>query len=285
MKRLGVLGWPVGHSRSPAMHRAALAELGLSDWSYDLLPVTPELFDDTVRGLEQQGFVGANVTIPHKQAALALADTATDEATAIGAANTLTFRSGKIEAANTDAPGFLAAIGDNVPATAMVLGAGGSARAVVFALRQAGVTVWIHNRTKERAQELGDAVDHPVEAEMLVNCTSLGLGDPSSDFKALGLSVDALARYTTVVDLVYRQGDDTELVTHARRAGCSVVTGLEILVHQGALSFEIWTGQQAPIEAMRAGASVANSNPDDDPRLNPTPPRDSAASNESGPVS
>ena len=118
MKRLGVLGWPVSHSRSPQMHNAALAQLGLKEWHYQRLPVPPEVFDETVRGLPAAGFVGANVTIPHKEAALALADEATDAARAIGAANTLSFAAdGAIAAANTDAPGFLAdACRDRPPA-------------------------------------------------------------------------------------------------------------------------------------------------------------------------
>lgn len=245
------------------MHRAALAELGLSDWSYQLLPVTPELFDETVRGLPGQGFVGANVTIPHKQAALALSDEATQEARAIGAANTLSFVDGKIVAANTDAPGFMAAIEGHASGTAMVLGAGGSARAVVYALERAGTSVSIWNRTRSRAQELGTAVDTPVAADLLINCTSLGLGNPSSDITAFPVSVDVLAEYATVVDLVYRQDGETELVANARRLGCSVVDGLEILVRQGALSFEIWTGRQAPIDVMRIGAGNARSHPHD----------------------
>jgi shikimate dehydrogenase len=143
MKRLGVLGWPVSHSRSPRMHNAALARLGLKEWHYQRLPVPPEVFEETVRGLPAAGFVGANVTIPHKEAALALAGEATDAARAIGAANTLSFAAdGTIAAANTDAPGFLAALAgiDQSPAgqTALVLGAGGSARAVAYGLREAG---------------------------------------------------------------------------------------------------------------------------------------------------
>src|SRR3954452_7934719 len=112
MRRLGVLGWPVAHSRSPAMQNAALRALGLDDWHYQRLPVPPDLFDETVRALPAAGFVGANVTVPHKEAALALATDATGAARAIGAANTLTFdaQSGAIHAANTDAPGFLAAL-------------------------------------------------------------------------------------------------------------------------------------------------------------------------------
>ncbi len=110
MTRLGVLGWPVAHSRSPVMHNAALAALGLRDWHYQRLPVPPELFAETTRALEVAGFLGANVTIPHKEAALALADEPSDTAGAIGAANTLTFKDGTIVAENTDAPGLIEAM-------------------------------------------------------------------------------------------------------------------------------------------------------------------------------
>src|SRR4051812_20056776 len=148
--RLGVLGWPVAHSRSPAM----FAALGVP---YQRLPVPPELFAETVRALGAAGFTGANVTIPHKEAALAVADTASERARAIGAANTLSFGvDGSIAAENTDAPGFLAALPDP-PAgrTAAVMGAGGSARAVVWALREAGAAeVRIWNRTPEKARKL-----------------------------------------------------------------------------------------------------------------------------------
>jgi shikimate dehydrogenase len=267
MKRLGVLGWPVGHSRSPAMHNAALAELGLKDWYYQRLPAPPEVFAETVRGLPASGFVGANVTIPHKEAALALADTATDAARAIGAANTLSFGAGgAIAASNTDAPGFLAALraAGTEPAglTALVLGAGGSARAIAYALREAGaarVVVW--NRTPDRARSLAadlgvEAADRPIGAELLVNCTSVGLAD--GEFKDLPLDADALGTYATVADLVYRAGG-TGLVAQAQRRGCTVVDGLEVLVRQGAMSFEAWTGREAPIDVMRAAAArVAN---------------------------
>jgi shikimate dehydrogenase len=272
MKRLGVLGWPVAHSRSPRMHNAALAQLGLKDWHYQRLPVPPEVFEETVRGLPAAGFVGANVTIPHKEAALALAGTATDAARAIGAANTLAFdaATGAIHASNTDAPGFLAALGsvDVAPAglSALVLGAGGSARAVAYALREAGaarVAVW--NRTPERAQKIAsdlgvEAAFRPHPADLLVNCTSVGLAD--GEFKDLPLDADALGTYATVADLVYRAGG-TGLVAQARRRGCAVVDGLEVLVRQGALSFEAWTGLQAPVDAMRDSARGANPDAND----------------------
>jgi shikimate dehydrogenase len=263
VKRLGVLGWPVGHSRSPAMHNAALAELGLKDWHYQRLPAPPEVFAETVRGLPGAGFVGANVTIPHKEAALALADTATDAARAIGAANTLSFGAdGAIAASNTDAPGFLAALrgagADPAGATALVLGAGGSARGVAYALREAGaarVVVW--NRTPDRARALAsdlgvEAADRPMPADLLVNCTSVGLADGA--FKDLPLDADALGTYATVADLVYRAGG-TGLVAQARRSGCTVVDGLEVLVRQGAMSLQAWTGLEAPIDVMRAAAA------------------------------
>jgi shikimate dehydrogenase len=135
-RRLGVLGWPVAHSRSPAIQNAALKAAGLQDWRYQLLPVPPELFAETVPALPGAGFAGANATIPHKRAALALATGATPRARAIGAANTLTFApDGAITADNTDAPALIAALPFAVPGrTAMVLGAGGSARAAVWAL-------------------------------------------------------------------------------------------------------------------------------------------------------
>lgn len=263
MSRLGVLGWPVAHSRSPAMHNAALAELGLSDWRYQLLPVPPELFQETVRGLGPAGFVGANVTIPHKQAALELADEASRAAGEIGAANTLSFsRDGTIAAENTDAPGLIEALGlDPRGMRAQVLGAGGSARAAVWALLDAGaaeVSVW--NRTAARARELAiglgaSFVEAPRSAEILVNCTSVGLdversASPDRQLNQLGMTGDQIGEYSHVIDLVYRSGS-TALLAAAAERGARTVDGLEILLAQGALSLELWTGRRAPREAMR----------------------------------
>jgi shikimate dehydrogenase len=289
MRRLGVLGWPVAHSRSPAMHNAALREFGLSEWSYQRLPVPPELFEETVRALPGAGFAGANVTIPHKEAALALADTASQAAREIGAANTLSFdATGGIAVENTDAPGLIAAMGraGRSPRglTAMVLGAGGSARAVVWALREAGareVSVW--NRTPDRAAQLGRSlgvrtVALPERADILINCTSVGLigmvegpsspasgrlrhplvrpaSDVESDLNLLGLTHDLIGESSYVIDLVYTEGE-TPLLAAARERGVPTLDGLEILVAQGALSLELWTGRPAPIEVMRrAGRS------------------------------
>jgi shikimate dehydrogenase len=271
MRRLGVIGWPVAHSRSPAMFEAAFREHGMEQqWSYQKLPVPPELFDRTVRALSGSGFLGANVTIPHKSAALALADSPSRAAETIGAANTLTFRDdGSIAAENTDAPGLISALGCSPEGMrALVLGAGGSARAVVWALSEAGADVCVWNRTPTRAMELAAAlgvraVDRAVPADLLVNCTSVGLdsgarrplaSEPSA-LNQLPLGADQVGEYSYVVDLVYRNGD-TPLIAAARSAGAHVVDGLDVLVAQGALSFELWTGRPAPREAMRRGARM-----------------------------
>ncbi len=267
-RRLGVLGWPVAHSRSPAMHNAALAALGMDGWRYQRLPVSPQRFDETVRALGQAGFLGANVTIPHKHAALALAEEASEAARAIGAANTLTFATdGSIAAENTDAPGLLQALAISPRGlSALVLGAGGSARAAAWALREAGaseVSVW--NRTPERAEVLARelevrAVRHAVPADLLLNCTSVGLESSSEDLQRLaigrqklnllGFTFDQVGEYSYVIDLVYRSGP-TPLLAAARAHGSRTLDGLEVLLAQGALSFKLWTGVEPPLEVMR----------------------------------
>ena len=246
------------------MHRAAYEALGLRDHSYQLLPVPPEAFEDTARALHGSGFTGANVTIPHKEAALAIADTASDAARAIGAANTLTYADdGAIHADNTDAPGLIHAIGrDLAGADVVVLGAGGSARAAAYALRRAGSTrITVVNRTPARARQLADdlgvtaADEMPSRADVLVNTTSVGLDDSSSTFDDLPLDADGLGGFGVVVDLVYRPGG-TELLAEAARQGCEVVDGLQMLAAQGALSFELWTGLPAPHDVMRRALSA-----------------------------
>ncbi len=234
------------------MMNAAFAELGL-DWRYLHLPVPPELFAETVRALPGSGYRGANVTIPHKLAAHELADELTEAAAAIGAVNTLGFERGRITGDNTDAGGLIDALGGERPASALVLGAGGAARAAVWALREAGAEVTVWNRTPERARALADefgvaAAERPAAMELLVNATSIGL--------ARGDSVDALplVEAGTVVDLVYGT-EPTELVRWAERRGARVIDGLEILVRQGARSLERWTGQSAPVDAMRRAVS------------------------------
>lgn len=269
MKRLAVLGHPVAHSRSPAMHNAALAELDLAGaWSYEAIDLAPEELERRVRAMPDEGFVGANVTVPHKEAALGLADEPSRTALVIGAANTLSFEGGEVRADNTDAPGLLAAL-RALPASpagvrALVLGAGGAARAAIWALTQGGAVVDVWNRTFARAEgvyeelsgymELGGAPAESPRHEdygIVVNTTSVGLHG-ENPFEHLPLKRDGFAGQV-VVDLVY--GDrPTGLLEVAEAAGATTVDGIEVLVRQGALSLELWTGLPAPLDIMRIAA-------------------------------
>jgi shikimate dehydrogenase len=261
MIRLAVLGHPVGHSRSPAMQNAALAGLGLAaEWSYEAIDLSPEEFAPRVRAMADEGFAGANVTVPHKAVALALAGEASETAREIGAANTLSFADGEIRADNTDAPGLLAALPASPRgARALVLGAGGAARAVVWALDREGAEVGVWNRTAQRSQRLceelgGRTVEDPEQGEygLIVNTTTVGMRaeDP---FAELPLREDGFAPGQTVVDMVYGDGP-TRLLAAAAASGATAVDGIEVLVRQGALSLHIWTGREPPLEAMRAAA-------------------------------
>jgi shikimate dehydrogenase len=283
--RLAVLGFPVAHSRSPAMQNAALAALGLDDWSYEAIEVAPGDFAAQVGEMAAAGFAGANVTIPHKEAALALAAVPSEAARQIGAANTLTFgpgpggagipegdkrqrgvvlgpdAEGGIVADNTDAGGLLAALGTTpLDARALVLGAGGAARAAVWALVGEGARVEVWNRTATRAEGLcaelgGKPVIGPDQTayDLIVNTTAVGLGgeDP---FEQLPLDAAGFVPGQLVVDMVYGEGP-RPLLGAAELAGATVIDGLEILVRQGALSLEIWTGREAPLDVMRAAVA------------------------------
>jgi shikimate dehydrogenase len=249
------------------MHRAAFAELGLEGWSYQLLPVPPELFAETVKALPDAGFVGANVTVPHKRAALAIADSAGEEALQIGAANTLSFTAdGQVHAENTDAPGLIAALPlDPRGLSAVVLGAGGTARSAVWALREAGASVAVWNRTPARARALAAdlrvrAIGSVESADLLLNCTTVGLDDGSSELddplQSLGLDTDLISTYGCVVDYVYGRRE-TELLRTARELSVRSVDGYAILCEQGALSFELWTARPAPRAVMARAAAGA----------------------------
>jgi shikimate dehydrogenase len=284
---LAVIGHPVAHSRSPDMQTAALTELGLAgEWTYGALDLAPEDFEAGVAELAAAGeYAGVNVTVPHKEAALAMADEASDGARVIGAVNTLSFRGGRIAADNTDAGGLLRSLPTSLAAAnhpegadaraarrALVLGAGGAARAAIWALAQGGegsadeegeptavppfeVDVW--NRTAERAEavagELGAravAEPDPADYDLIVNTTAVGLGgeDP---FEHLPLAADSFGAAQVVVDMVYGE-EASALLAAAEKAGATTVDGLEMLVQQGALSLRIWTGEEPSLEAMRA---------------------------------
>lgn len=260
MPRLAVLGHPVSHSRSPAMQNAALGALELDDWSYRAIDAAPEAFEMTVRELAEVGYAGVNVTVPHKEAALALADEASEASEEIGAANTLVFDGKKIEAHNTDADGLLASLPEPPrDHRVLVLGAGGAARAALWALLWEGAEVDVWNRTHERAEAICEALGgNPTEEpdqgsyRLIVNTSAAGLHgeDP---FDHLPLREDRFTRDQTVVDMVYGERR-SPLLAAAEGAGAATVDGLEVLVQQGARSLEIWTGCEPDLDVMRRAA-------------------------------
>jgi len=255
-----VIGDPIAHSRSPALHGHWLRRYGLPG-HYVPLPITPDDFARLLPLLPRMGFVGANVTIPHKQAALALADVVTPLALRIGAANTLTFTPRGIEADNTDAYGFshniLGALPQWAPRTVAVIGAGGASRAVLAALKDLGAAeIRLTNRTADRAQQLADhfgpgVVPVPWEnrsdmlegCDTLINTTSLGMVNSP----ALSLDLGALPRDAIVNDLVYAPLE-TDLLAAARPRGNTCVDGLGMLLHQAAPGFHRWFGTNPQVD-------------------------------------
>ncbi|MBR0694139.1 shikimate dehydrogenase [Bradyrhizobium lablabi] len=251
-----LIGWPAAHSRSPLIHHYWLRTLGI-EGGYVIEAVPPGDFRDFVLRLSLRGFVGANVTIPHKERALALS-TPDDRARAIGAANTLWFEDGELRSTNTDVEGFINNLDASAPGwdkvtDAMVLGAGGSARAVVFGLIERGIArIHLVNRTLDRARTLADqfgprvhpaaweAVDELLpNAGLLVNTTSLGMhGQP-----ALSLDVGLLPAESVVADLVYVPLV-TPLLAAAQARGLKTSDGLGMLLHQAVRGFELWFGQR-----------------------------------------
>lgn len=248
------------------MHEAAYRQLNI-DAVYQRLPIPPELFAETVRALPGSGFAGINVTIPHKHAAAEIADHISPAVQAIGAANTLTFRAGAIHAENTDAPGLIAALGSELNSRrALVLGAGGTARAAVWALIGAGATVDIHNRTSERAAKLADEfgaqavfeVSGGAGHDLIVNTTAVGMDADTTEqaaLAALGLDLSRIDQTTQVVDFVYRPGG-SPLANASRSAGLATIEGGELLARQGALSFELWFDRPAPLDEMRRAIAI-----------------------------
>ncbi|NIZ09622.1 shikimate dehydrogenase [Pseudooceanicola sp. HF7] len=268
----GVIGCPIGHSRSPQVHGYWLKELGLPG-HYIPMEVRPEDLEEALRTLPKLGFAGINVTLPHKEAVLELASHVTDRASLIGAANTLIFREdGSFHADNTDGYGFIENLRQNAPGweaaagPAAVLGAGGAARAVVVALLDAGVPeVQIANRTKLRAERLQQDFGNRVkvvewvhagrmvtEAATVVNTTSLGmLGKPD-----LKVNLDGLRPEQVVTDIVYNPLT-TPLLRAAGEAGCTVVDGLGMLLHQAVPGFERWFGAKPEVTPGLRAAALA----------------------------
>lgn len=282
---VGLMGWPVGHSVSPRMHNAAFKALGLN-WRYLPLPVPPGRVEAAVRGLVALGFRGANVTVPHKETVVDELDVIAAGARALGAVNTIVVdRDGagqtELRGDNTDYNGFVAALrrggfGPGDGAKAVVVGAGGAARAVVFGLLRSGVgEVEVLNRSPERAEVLvaglaeqddwearlnasALTVERLVEsarsADLLVNATPMGM-EPYVQESIWPADVPIPSRLT-VFDLVYNPLE-TRLLRQTRRWGAHAIDGLDMLVRQGAAAFELWTDEKAPFDVMRAACERA----------------------------
>ena len=270
---VGVFGFPVEHSLSPAMHNAAFAALRLS-FIYVPFPVSPDALGSAIRSLPALGIVGVNLTIPHKENVLPFLDAITDEAREVGAVNTVHCVEGRLLGDNTDGRGFyepLHELGLSLSGRqAVVLGAGGAARSVVFRLLREGANVVLTNRTLDRAErlaqdaaeagysaqvrvvdgksekELGNAI---AGAELLVHTTRVGM-HPTPDAMP-PVPLEAFHPNLLVYDLVYNPVE-TRLIQEARRRGCRTLTGVKMLVYQGAAAFERWTGLWPPTELMEA---------------------------------
>ena len=264
-KLAGVIGWPVHHSLSPLMHSYWLGEHGIAG-AYVALPVRPEDFGRCVAAMPLMGFAGANVTVPHKEAAFALSASLDEDASATGAVNTLIFEGGLIHGRNTDVRGFAAGLAESLGADAAsrgpvaVIGAGGAARAVLLALAREGATdIRLVNRTKNRAAAVAAGLGQAAKvtlvdwgdwqtafknARLLVNTTSLGMtGNPP-----LEISLDALPAAAAVADIVYNPLE-TGLLKSARARGAPTMDGLGMLMHQAAPAFAAWFGVTPKVTA------------------------------------
>ena len=267
----GVIGTPIAHSKSPQLHHHWLRSYGLHG-HYIPMDVGTDDLETVLETLPKMGFVGVNITIPHKERVLDMADLITDRATLIGAANTLIFRKdGKIHADNTDGYGFIENLRQGAPGwnpkagPAAVLGSGGAARAVVASLLDSGVPeILVSNRTRIRAEKLADdfgkrlrvvewvkAGNIVEEASLLVNTTSLGMiGKPE-----LRVPLDGLRPGTVVTDLVYNPLQ-TRLLRVAGEMGCKTVDGLGMLLHQAVPAFERWFGKRPVVDAATRAAAL-----------------------------
>lgn len=270
--RAGVIGHPISHSLSPKLHGHWLKQYGLPG-QYDAIDVNDDALEGTLRSLPDQGFVGINVTLPHKVAVLKYADQITDRATLIGAANTLTFKEdGRILADNTDGYGFIANLRQGAPewnpkaGPAAIFGAGGAARAIIVALADAGVSdIILSNRTRPKAEALKaefgtriQVVDWVQAGSMLedattvINTTSLGM----KGAQPFRVSLDALRPDAVVTDIVYNPLR-TDFLETAAAAGCVTVDGLGMLLHQGVPGFERWFGQRPEVDEKTRRAVLA----------------------------
>lgn len=274
MNRIALFGYPLEYSLSPAMHNAAFRALGLNEWSYEIRPTSPGDLTVSVRDFFRAGGVAANVTIPHKQAIIKCVDELTETARLIGAVNTLSLRNARLIGDNTDGIGFMQALFDaNVDPRGMsvvLFGAGGSARAVAFALASHQIrALTILNRHETRAERLARdlqknfrgltldvaGADALARAQLIVNATPVGMA-PGVDQSPF-VNDMVVPRGAVVYDLIYHPSE-TKLLKTARAAGAFTLGGLGMLVHQGVAAFELWTGRAAPLEVMQRAVREAD---------------------------
>jgi len=277
-KFVGLIGYGLKHSISPQFQQAAFDYLGL-DIRYEVWETAKDDLSKMEEGMRDASKLGANVTIPHKEAVLPLLDDVDNDARRIGAVNTIVNRGGKLTGYNTDASGFMRALRDDGAFSprnkrVVLLGAGGAARAVGFALVDAGVrSLIILNRSVERGRALawdlkvsdtdvvalswkdGNTLTALAECDLLVNCTSVGMKDSSGEGKS-PLGIGLIPKRALVYDVVYNPLE-TPLLAAAKKAGARTLGGLPMLVYQGAASFELWTGKSAPIDIMMRVAKRA----------------------------
>ena len=258
----GILGRPLAHSLSPAMHNAALASLGLNAI---YVPFAVFKLAPAVEGLRGLNISGVSVTIPFKERILPLLDEVDDQARHIGAVNTVVNRGGRLWGTNTDWEGALAALQEQTNLAGervLVLGAGGAGRAIVYAVRQAGGEVSVADADEAKARSLAQefkATFLPLEkatqnpATVLINATPIGM---APQVEGIPLPPDNLNNFKVVMDIVY-QPRETRLLREASAHGCRTINGLQMLVYQGARQFELFTGRPAPVEIMRRAALEA----------------------------
>jgi shikimate dehydrogenase len=279
VRQLGLIGYPVGHSVSPAMHTKAFADQRMN-CHYGAWAVEPANLKEAVAGIRALGFLGVNVTIPHKEAVIPLLDEVAPTAAQAGAVNTIVNRGGRLVGYNTDGWGFLSSLeeaGVKLPGLeVVVLGAGGAARAIALGLARSRVArVVISNRTPERAERLAADVSKLVadvsvtavealspeeraaliDAGLVVNCTPLGMAGANAGLSALS-DINLLPQQAVVYDTVYTP-QETRLLKEARLRGLRAVGGLGMLVHQGACAWEYWFGRRGPVGVMTAAARAA----------------------------
>lgn len=275
--RVGLIGYPVEHSISPAMHNAAFAHLGMKEWQYDLLLTPPENIEERIKSLRGGAFAGANVTIPHKQAVMEHLDVLALTSRSINAVNTILVEDGQLVGHNTDSAGFLLdleAHGISVHGKhALILGAGGAAHAAALGLANKGASVTVMSRREQTAWDLRNNLRRGVSrqlkidvqamsaiskvvagVDLIVNCTPVGM-HPNQD-KSIWPDDILFPEGAVLYDMVYRPRQ-TLLMQQAENAGLTTIGGLGMLVQQGALAFELWTGKIAPVDVMYQAAESA----------------------------